>query len=975
MNYSSSYQDVFYAFTGDTLDYGLYLGTIPLFFGRCVKRPGAASANININKICQDSLDAGFPFSNESGLTFGEFSLYRMVDGEPFELLGEYGLLLSFDRDYSFNGQSDFLSDPINGRADSRMKMVYSVFMDTTGQTVCEEQALHKRITIHPNTLNVGSGATAVTLTIEANYEYEVYVDGSPDWVTLSQSSGASGTTVITVTVTENPLYEDRNAMIYVDEYQIPVIQAQRPFIPVFIVTPSEISLGAASGTSSITVSANTDYRITQIPDWIHFDTVTGASGETVFSFTYDATTLQNARTAEIRVQTEYVSVTQEGLYINVNPQTLNFEYDGDTVTLAISANTDYQISTSLDWITLSQSSGSSGQTAIYVTASYNTGGNRSGVVFVGNTAVNVAQGSYSGYLEFSPASITSDYNGGQFTVTISANSSYVISTDDPWVTLSTNSGSAGETVLTVTLPTNYGAARNSTVYIGNKALHISQAAFSSYISVSPQTITAPGTGGTFTLTVSSNTDFNITEDSPWISLSQTSGSAGQTIITVTIDSNEGSARSAEINVGGQIVTVSQIANTDFIYVYPTAITAYTADTYAITITANTTYSITTDAPWLTLSQSTGYSGITTLNVTVDYDSGQTRQGTIYIGTEQVKVYHMNAMYGEYLTLENIGNSSGVLTLENPSSFMGDTLYFSVNDGEWVKYSNASQAQRTVPVGGKVYLRNEVSGSMDIPRNTIGLTGTTFNAYGNAMSLIYGANFAGKDYMTTKYSATFSRLFAHTDVVSAAGLVLPPPNEIGVSCFEGMFSGCTSLVSAPQLPYTNLDEECYGAMFFACESLVNAPALPATTIADWAYGYMFGRCTSLVTAPALPATNLGNACYQYMFTDCTSLVNAPALPATTLSQSAYTYMFYGCTSLVNAPDLPAQTVPARAYYRMFYECTSLNNLKCLATQIGTNATTEWLYNVASGGTFTKASGMTWSGGSSGVPYSWTIVDA
>jgi hypothetical protein len=60
---------------------------------------------------------------------------------------------------------------------------------------------------------------------------------------------------------------------------------------------------------------------------------------------------------------------------------------------------------------------------------------------------------------------------------------------------------------------------------------------------------------------------------------------------------------------------------------------------------------------------------------------------------------------------------------------------------------------------------------------------------------------------------------------------------------------------------------------------------------------MFSGCTSLVTAPALPATILAGGCYQNMFTECTSLVIAPTLPATTLAERCYNYMFEGCSKL------------------------------------------------------------------------------
>lgn len=70
------------------------------------------------------------------------------------------------------------------------------------------------------------------------------------------------------------------------------------------------------------------------------------------------------------------------------------------------------------------------------------------------------------------------------------------------------------------------------------------------------------------------------------------------------------------------------------------------------------------------------------------------------------------------------------------------------------------------------------------------------------------------------------------------------------------------------------------------------------TMRDGCYSHLFNGCTSLVTAPELPATTLVDNCYHYMFCGCTSLVTLPELPATTLADNCYYAMFYNCTSIM-----------------------------------------------------------------------------
>ena len=126
----------------------------------------------------------------------------------------------------------------------------------------------------------------------------------------------------------------------------------------------------------------------------------------------------------------------------------------------------------------------------------------------------------------------------------------------------------------------------------------------------------------------------------------------------------------------------------------------------------------------------------------------------------------------------------------------------------------------------------------------------------------------------------------------------------------------------------------------------------------------------------LPATTLAVDCYSSMFSGCTSLTAAPELPATTLAAYCYSSMFSGCTSLTAAPVLPATTLAVDCYQSMFSGCTHLASVTCLATDISaSNALKTWLRNVSATGTFTKAAGVNYPSGESGIPTGWTVEEA
>jgi hypothetical protein len=127
----------------------------------------------------------------------------------------------------------------------------------------------------------------------------------------------------------------------------------------------------------------------------------------------------------------------------------------------------------------------------------------------------------------------------------------------------------------------------------------------------------------------------------------------------------------------------------------------------------------------------------------------------------------------------------------------------------------------------------------------------------------------------------------------------------------------------------------------------------------------------------LPTLDLTEYCYQQMFNGCTSLTTAPELPATTLIEGCYQQMFNGCTSLTTAPELLSLTLEKNCYKEMFSGCSLLNYVKCTATDISAeDSTNNWLLNVASSGTFATNLSTNWVVNSpSGIPTGWTLQPA
>lgn len=262
---------------------------------------------------------------------------------------------------------------------------------------------------------------------------------------------------------------------------------------------------------------------------------------------------------------------------------------------------------------------------------------------------------------------------------------------------------------------------------------------------------------------------------------------------------------------------------------------------------------------------------------------------------------------------------------------------------------------------------------------TLGTTTVTFGGVNGDLRL------RGKNsYGTATDDTNYSQISFGNDVPVACGgdirTLIDYENystvNTGNARFCCLFYECSNLIKAPALPSEALADKCYYFMFRGCESLTEAPSLPATALAESCYGYMFRDCKKLTKAPVLPATILADRCYEDMFDGCKSLIEAPLLPAETLAAYCYSYMFYGCESLTGAPTLPAKVLKDYCYNHMFNGCKTLDAVTMLATDISaSNSLINWVGNVSSMGTFTKAKEMTsLPSGASGIPTGWTVVD-
>ena len=303
-----------------------------------------------------------------------------------------------------------------------------------------------------------------------------------------------------------------------------------------------------------------------------------------------------------------------------------------------------------------------------------------------------------------------------------------------------------------------------------------------------------------------------------------------------------------------------------------------------------------------------------------------------------------------HVSLDNIKNELLELSSNN------NKLYKNSNNSEWFKL-DSEQYYIILSAGNKLKIRNITSNSSSNIK--INITNGKANIYGklaNSLNLpslvsnnttlsglfsgskIYSASELDLDDIYIVSDGYFANMFKKCTYLVYAPLKLPITSK--EKCYTSMFQGCTSLISTPELPATNLvlNNYCYSSMFEDCTSLTSAPELPATILADYCYYRMFFGCTKLKFGPSkLPAKKLKSHCYDAMFQECESLIATPTFELSNVAEYCCANMFYYCSALTTANiNLYAQTLNKWCYYQMFSK-TALTTAQYLyATTLATS---------------------------------------
>jgi hypothetical protein len=316
---------------------------------------------------------------------------------------------------------------------------------------------------------------------------------------------------------------------------------------------------------------------------------------------------------------------------LSIDKTTLSFEKDGSSQSIAVTSNIGWSVYNTADWITLDRSDGT-GNGTVNVTATANTTtAQRTATITVTGGAltrqVSVTQDAGDATLSIDITTLSFEKDGGGENIVVTSNTTWSVSANADWVSLSPANTGNGDGLIHVYVPYNptlepraatvtftYGDAQTRTIAItqdaGDPSLSIGSVPY------------FEKTGGNGTFTITSNTAWSMSVDAGWVTLSPTSGNGDGTItITVTEANPTSKSRYATItftygDAQTQTRSVGQAAGDPTLSVTPTEVLAEkTGGSYPVAVTSNTTWTVSRNASWVTVSPTSG-NGNGTVNVT-----------------------------------------------------------------------------------------------------------------------------------------------------------------------------------------------------------------------------------------------------------------------------------------------------------------------------------------------------------------------
>lgn len=246
------------------------------------------------------------------------------------------------------------------------------------------------------------------------------------DWLNISQMTGGTGETALSLTALTNNSLDPKTATITARNTQYNVSDTTtvtiQGFQPTLTLSRSTLRFDSTGGTATFTVYSNTAWTIS-FPAIVHSYSASAGTGDTevTVALAQNFDEVAKIDTGIVKdtfnVNQLYLTIVQESFIVELNVEPTDdivFKNTGSTTAITIDSNAIWELEYP-SWVTPSITSGESGTTTVTFTAGQNGPTDRNGeiTVYAGSKSVtiNVFQPLYiPPYITVTPTSWTFNY-------------------------------------------------------------------------------------------------------------------------------------------------------------------------------------------------------------------------------------------------------------------------------------------------------------------------------------------------------------------------------------------------------------------------------------------------------------------------------------------------------------------------------------------------------------------------------------
>ncbi|RKZ60827.1 MAG: hypothetical protein DRQ44_12340, partial [Gammaproteobacteria bacterium] len=462
-------------------------------------------------------------------------------------------------------------------------------------------------LSVTPDSRSVNAASGTVTYSVTSNIDW--VISENSEWLTATKTNNST----LSISYNENTNVNSRTASITLSGTGVTaqtVTLDQDGATPNLSVDPNSANVNSVAGSVSFTVTSNIEWNFVENSDWL----TALKTNSTTLTITYDANVSVDGRSAVITlsgpgVTNQTVTINQQGAtpILSVDPTSANVSPASGSFEFTVSSNVNWNISENANWLTTTKDDNAT------ITVTYNenlsvvargTNITLSGTG-VSDVLISFQQEGATPVLSVEPTSENVSANSGSVTFNVTSNVEWSINENENWLTaVKTN-----ETTLTVTYNENVvvavriGLISLSGSGVSDVEITLNQQAATPVLSVDPISKTVTVAAGTTTFTVTSNIDWNISENTDWLTATKTNDA---TLSITYIVNTVPSERVASIILSGegvspQTVILTQEAAEPVLSVNPGSFNVNsTSGNVTFTVTSNVDWNYNETTEWLT---------------------------------------------------------------------------------------------------------------------------------------------------------------------------------------------------------------------------------------------------------------------------------------------------------------------------------------------------------------------------------------